>query len=78
MTIPNGAREVEAVIAAPGVTPDQRAVVWLAPGSDADENTADMIDVTSLAAAAETDALRVFISFAQPEAGPLKLFYQVI
>lgn len=79
ITLANGAGvwEAESVVSVPGVTASQRANVWLAPGSDADENVSSMVDLNTISAACETDALRVFMSFREPQSGPILIQYQV-
>jgi hypothetical protein len=60
-------------VSASGVLPASRVFLMLAPGSDADENDPELIDLLSLSGTAETDSILVNASFAAPVSGPLNL-----
>jgi hypothetical protein len=72
---PDGRIEHSETLTASGITPASRVFLSLAPVSDADENDAELIDLTSIAAAPGTGQLTVAMTFAAPVSGPIKLIY---
>jgi hypothetical protein len=74
ITVPtgNGRFEHEEQVAATGVTAASRIFLTLAPGEDADENTAEMLDVVSFVGLPGTDIITIRTAFAQPTSGPVK------
>ena len=71
------AYEFEGDIAAVGVVPANKALVWLQTGTDQDENTADMLDLVTLAGIAGTNVITVKMQFSAPSSGPIKLNWSV-
>lgn len=78
LSMPTGRYEHTETIAALGVTASQRISVWLHPALDTDENTPDMTDLISLAAAPGTDQITVTASFREPTSGPLKIQWSAL
>jgi hypothetical protein len=73
ITVPNGSWEWSESIAATGVTGGQRIIVSIGEHTDADENSADMLDIRGMSGAAQGGAIRFDLSFGEPTAGPIKL-----
>jgi hypothetical protein len=73
LTVPNNAIEAEATFPATGVSPASVVLIGIAPHTDDDENTPDMIDLTSVAAFPGTDEITVTATFLTPHAGNIRL-----
>jgi hypothetical protein len=80
MVLPNGAGVLEwtQTIAAAGIAATDRIMAWLAPGSDGDENTADMIDLVTQGAVAAADAITFTLTLSAPLSGPVLINWKVI
>lgn len=79
ITLPNGNGELEhtETVAAPGVLDTDLVLPWLAAGTDADENTADMIDLRNLSALAGVDEITFTITLSTPLSGPVLINWKV-
>lgn len=73
LTLPTARFEHEETIAATGVTGASRVLVWLRAGTDADENTADMLDLITIAGTPGTNTIAVIATFSTPTSGPILL-----
>jgi len=71
LTLSSARLEHEEAITASGVTAGMRVNVFLQAGTDSDENTADMIDLVSLAGTAGSGTITVSANFSQPTSGPI-------
>jgi hypothetical protein len=79
ITMPaDGAFEDEEVITALGVTPSSRVLVYLAPGADSNENTADMLDLVTLSGISGTDQITVQAQFSTKTSGPILLNWSIL
>lgn len=80
ITIPNGAGQLEWTeqVAAAGVLAINTLLCHLAPGADANENTADMIDLVTLSAVAALDTITFTITLSTPLSGPVLINWKVI
>jgi len=71
LTLPTARLEHEETITAAGVTPSSRVLIALQAGADADENTADMLDLITIAGIPGTDQITVQAQFLGPTRGPI-------
>lgn len=71
VTVPNGRFEWEETVAAPGVLPGDIILLTLAPTTDDDENSADMLDLAAMSALAGTDQITIAVTFREPMSGPV-------
>ncbi len=65
-------------VAAAAVLATDDILCQLAPGSDADENTAAMIDLTTLVAVAGAGTIAFTITLSIPLSGPVLILWKVI
>lgn len=77
VTLPNGRGVLEhtQTVAAEGVTTGSVISVSLAPHSDADENSPELLDLSSISATPLTNSLAVTLTFATRTSGVVKLAY---
>lgn len=68
-----GVLEWTQTVAATGVTVASIVICQLAQGVDADENTADMVDLVALSASPAADAITFNATFAIPHSGPMAI-----
>lgn len=73
VTVPNNSLQWSETVAATGVTGSSRILLSIAPHDDADENDAEMLDVSAMSAAPGTGQITVEMAFSAPTAGPIKL-----
>lgn len=78
ITVPNARYEHEQAVSVVGIVPGNRIAAWLAPGVDSDENTADLLDIRSLAATAGTDQITFAASFGERTSGPISILWSVV
>lgn len=80
ITLPDGAGQLEwtETVAAIGVIATNIILCQLAPGSDADQNTADMIDLVTLAAVPALDTITFTLTLDTPLSGPVLINWKVI
>jgi len=78
ITVANNRYEWIESVAALGVSPSDTIIPTLAPSLDADENDPELLTITSLAARAETDAIRFTITSPEPMAGPIKINWSAL
>jgi hypothetical protein len=78
ITVPNGRREHEQVITATGVTAASRVMIALQAGADSDENTADMLDLVTIAGIPGTDQITVQATFSGPTGGPILTYWSAM
>ena len=80
ITLPQGSGTLEWTeqVAAAGITADQVIFCQLAPGADANENTADMIDLITLVAVAGVDTITFTLTLSSPLSGPVLINWKVI
>jgi hypothetical protein len=60
-------------VAAVGVTAASKIFLTLAPTTDDDENSPEMLDLVALSALPATDSLTITATFSQPTSGPIKI-----
>ena len=77
VVVPAGLEHRQTVVAA-GVTPSDLIFPALAPTTDADENTADMLDLKALSAWAGTDEITFHLGFSERTSGPIKLQWMTL
>jgi hypothetical protein len=77
ITVPTGLEVTQTVVAV-GVTSEMMIGTWLAPASDADENTPEMLDLSSLSAVAGTAEITITATFSSQTSGPVKIMWSVI
>lgn len=68
----NSIEDVETVTAT-GVTSSSLVDIWLAPHTDSDENSPELLDIAALQATPGTDQLTITMAFLTPTSGPIKL-----
>ena len=73
LTVADNALEASTVISAPGVLPASIITVSLAPSLDADENSAELLDLVTLWAEAGTDQITLNATFSDPTSGAVKI-----
>jgi hypothetical protein len=73
VTVPNNSREWQETVTATGVSPASNVIVSLAAHLDADENDAELLDITGMSATAGTDQITVTLGFDTPSAGVVKV-----
>ena len=73
LIVADNALEASTVIAAPGVLPASIVTVSLAPSLDADENSAELLDLVTLWAEAGTDQITLNATFSDPTSGAVKI-----
>lgn len=73
VTVTGSRLEWEQTVVATGVTPSNGIILTLASHLDEDENTAEMLDISSMSAQAGTDQITVLLSFSTPTTGQIKL-----
>lgn len=78
VSVPNGRIEWEETVSAVGVAPSDAIMLSLAPTTDADENSPDMLDLSAMSATAGTDQITVNISFREPTAGPVLINWMTL
>jgi hypothetical protein len=80
ITLPyqSGALEWTETVAAPGVLATNTILALLAPGSDADENNADLIDLITLVARPELDSITFTLTVSSPASGPILINWKVL
>ncbi|MEQ1548936.1 MAG: hypothetical protein ABL918_09870 [Chakrabartia sp.] len=73
ITVPDGAGRFEhqQSVIAPGVTPASRIFLTLAPATDMDENTPELLDLVSISGAPESNAISIAAHFSAPVSGPI-------
>lgn len=74
VTLPGGAGAInhEETVTATGVTGSSVVMLSLAPGTDADENDPELLDVLAYAARPLTDQIEITASFGTRTSGPVK------
>lgn len=72
LNVPNNSISASASLAASGVTAESIVLIGLAPHTDADENTAEMIDLAAVSATPGEDMITVTAAFLTPHAGPIR------
>ncbi len=80
VTLPDdrGVLEWSETIAAVGVAASDAIFAIFAPGADADENTADMLDPSGQpVVVAGTDQITVSVAFREPTSGPIAILWKV-
>lgn len=75
---PTNAMEVDQTFFIPEMTATRRVWLSFANGTDADENTPEMLDVLSMAAFSGAGTLRVLLSFGTLTTGPIRLQYLAV
>jgi hypothetical protein len=78
VTVPNNALEWSQTVTAVGVTAAQRIMLTVGAHVDADENTAEMLDIDTMSATAGTGQITVEMAFATPQAGAIKLNWMAV
>lgn len=78
VTLTSNRYEYEGSFAAVGVTASDRVMVWLRAGTPQDENTADMLELSSISATADTDSITVNIKFTELTKGPILLHWSTV
>lgn len=79
ITVPYpGAYEWTETVTATGVTSSQRVLMSIGSHVDADENSAELLDVAAIEALAGTDQITVTASFSTLTQGAIKLNYMAI
>ncbi len=73
LTVPDNALEASTVIAAPGVLPASIVTLSLAASLDADENSAELLDLVTLWAEAGSDQIILNATFSDPTSGAVKI-----
>jgi len=73
LTVADNALEASTVIAAPGVLPFSIVMVSLAPSLDADEKSAELLDLVTLWGEAGTDQITLNATFSDPTSGAVKI-----
>jgi hypothetical protein len=73
ITVPNNRMEWEETVTASGVTGASRIFLSLAPTTDFDENSAEMLSVDAMSATPGTGQITISMAFAEPTAGPIKM-----
>lgn len=73
ISLPSGAGVIEwtETAACPGALPGDMILCQIAPGTDADENTAETIDLVTLSAVAGADEITFTITLSTPLSGPV-------
>jgi hypothetical protein len=74
---PAGRFEHSETFAVPNATATSRVAVWLQPGTDTDENVAEMLDVVALWAQSASGSITIGASFREPTSGGVKVLYEV-
>lgn len=69
LTVPNNAIEATETLTATGVTASDVVILTVAPHSDSDENSVDLIDLAAVSATPGTNQITVTASFLTPHAG---------
>ena len=72
VTLPNSRIEHAETVAAVGVTPANIVMISLSPGTDADENDPEMLDVLALSARPLTDQIEITAAFGTHTSGPVR------
>ena len=67
-----GVIEWTETVTATGVTSGNAVLLSLAPGTDADENDPEMLDVLAMSARPLTGQIEITANFATPTSGPVK------
>jgi hypothetical protein len=78
LTLPTARLEHVQTIAAPGVLPGRVVVLAAAPGTDADETPAEMLDLRLLSGEAGTDLITVTATFDVPTVGAVAIIWSAI
>lgn len=73
VTVPNGQFEWSETLAAVGVLPGNRIILSVGAHTDADENSAEMLDINAMSGAAGTAQITFDMSFREPTAGAVRL-----
>lgn len=73
VTVPNNAWEWSQTVAAAGVSVSNTIVAALGAHVDADENSAELLDIAGLSGTAGTGQITFDIAFAAPTAGAVKI-----
>ena len=73
LTVADNALEASSVVSAPGVATTSIITVCLAPSLDADENSAELLDLVTLWAEAGTDQISLNATFSDPTSGAVKI-----
>lgn len=73
ITVADNAIEDTQTVTATGVTSSNVVSVWLAPHTDDDENSPELLDIAALQATPGTDQLTITAAFLTPTSGPIKL-----
>jgi hypothetical protein len=72
LNVPNNAISATETLTATGVTPSSVVMICLAPHSDSDENSEELIDLAGVAATPGTDQITVKAAFLTPHAGLIR------
>ena len=67
--------EVYATVTDATIAPGDLVMISIAPGTDDDENTADMLDLVTISATAGTGQFAACLTFAVITSGPIKINY---
>ena len=73
VTVPNNSLEWSQTVTATGVVPTDTIIPALGAHVDADENDAEMLDVSGLSATAGTNQITITMAFTTPAAGAIKI-----
>ena len=71
-------RDKESTVAHVGMTSSATLRAWLKAGDDSDENNADMLPETVVAAFPGTDVVTISLVSSIPMSGPVKVAYEVL
>jgi hypothetical protein len=78
ITVPHMSFEHEQTITATGVLPTSIVQAWLAHGTDADENSPDMLDLITLSARPGTDQITLSATFSTHTSGPVLINWSAL
>lgn len=73
VTVPNSRVEWEETVVATGVTGSSKILVSLAPTTDSDENSADLLPPFTISGTPGTNTITFLMGFSEPVSGPIKL-----
>lgn len=76
--VPNNALEHSQTVTATGVTSSKVIICSLANHTDADENSAELLDIASMSGLPGTDQISFTLSFITPTSGNVKLNWSAI
>ncbi len=78
VTVPHQSREWSENVSASGVVPTSVITLAVAPHADADENTAEMLDLAAMSGTPGEGQITIRMAFSSPTSGPIRINWSAL